>query len=159
MLSLGDTERAERDVDMPREMSPLGGISRDVCERRDSNPHGGYPPAPKTGAAANYATLAFLCLMSDPCAGLPRKECSIYERGSDNGSNSGFPGDIIIPYRIGMHSGGEALVRDGLSSWLGSRLDCGWLQLDLDYVVTDQGYELAGFSFGADKENVHLLQQ
>src|SRR5205823_12792633 len=30
------------------------------CERRDSNPHGGYPPDPKSGASANSATFAFL---------------------------------------------------------------------------------------------------
>jgi hypothetical protein len=29
------------------------------CERRDSNPHGGYPPDPKSGASANSATFAF----------------------------------------------------------------------------------------------------
>jgi hypothetical protein len=36
------------------------------CERGDLNPHGDYPPDPKSGASANSATFAWLALQVYP---------------------------------------------------------------------------------------------
>src|SRR5690348_8286902 len=61
-------------------------LIREWCERRDSNPHGGYPPEPKSGASTSSATFA----------SCPQTEAADSERKS---AQAPRPAKSMIPLR------------------------------------------------------------
>src|SRR5207237_5262758 len=77
------------------------------CERGDSNPHGGYPPDPKSGASANSATFASRSgLVYDICS----DRRGGFARGIEEGKRldcaadfvaDGLDGDLDL--EIGIH--------------------------------------------------------
>jgi hypothetical protein len=96
MLSRGNSERAERDVDAPTEPAATKThCSADLCERRDSNPHG-LPHQLLRLARLPITPLSHCSPRYHHIWRAITGECPIYERGSDNAARVARHGVIII---------------------------------------------------------------